>query len=136
MAGESSVLEMAFQNVAQDAFAPNTFAELDADNSGPVITAAKTAAGGQVIGVIYDRARLDMNGDVVSAGMNVRMLGIARLVASGAIAVGDGVGAGDGGKAVSGGSAGIAITQAQEDGDEVLVLLTPSVAAAAPAPES
>lgn len=128
MAGEASVLEMAFDNVVQDNFQPNTFAALDTDNSGPRITAAKTAGSGdQVIGVIYDRAKLDANGDAVSAGLNVRMLGIARLVASEAIAVGDGVGPGDDGKAVSGGTAGIAISQAEDEGDEVLVLLTPSV---------
>jgi len=131
MAGESSVLEMAFQNAAQEAFAPNTFAELDADNSGPLVTAAKTATGdGVVIGVIYDRAKLDNNGEAVSQGMNIRMHGIARVIASEAIAVGDGVGAGADGKATSGGTAGIAISAAEAEGDLVLVLLTPTAGGA------
>lgn len=141
MAGEESVLEVAFDNAALSNFTPNTVAQLDTAHSNAFTTAAQTPAATAslpVVGVIYDRARTDNTGAVVSQAMNVRVMGIARVIASAAIAVGQYVGtSGTAAGQVVGVTPGtvatkvpvlgLALNQAVNAGDQVLVLLTPGV---------
>lgn len=91
MAGEAPVLEMAFDNVGLANFQPNTIAALDTStNTTNSVVAAKIASttGDIPLGVVYDAAKTDINGNIVSTGMNVRMMGIARVSVGTAVSPG------------------------------------------------
>jgi hypothetical protein len=144
MAGEATVLEMAFDNVGNANFTPNSTVAVDATNSGNITTAAKlptAATNQQLLGVAMDRSKLDPSGNpVAGSGVNVRLLGSAKVIsgseASGVIAAGAFVGS----SAVQGSvraltkasagaqpqpALGIALSSAAAQGDKVFVLLTP-----------
>jgi hypothetical protein len=92
MAGEAPILVQTFDNVGLANPNPYSVMELDVSNSDAVRTSAKlpTAADSECIGVLYDRAKLDTNGNVVAnSGFALRMQGIARCVAASAITAGD-----------------------------------------------
>lgn len=141
MAGEFTVLDVAFDNVAQANFQPYQVAVLDASNSGTIISAAAIPAATanlQPLGVVYDKAKLDMSGNPVKgSAVNVRVLGVARVVADGAVTPGQFVGTSGTTagqvhpttKAAAGAQPqpvlGMAWTQAAAAGDRVVVLLTP-----------
>jgi hypothetical protein len=139
LAGEASVLEVSFDNVQQSNYQPNTVAIVDTSGSTPMTSSATSAAAAadQVpLGVIMDKAKTDASGTPVkSSAMNVRVHGIARVVANAAIAPGAYVGtATTAGRVVGVAAAsgahpilGIALNQAQAAGDQILVLLTPGV---------
>ena len=91
MAGESPLLVQTFDNVGLAN--PNPYSVLDVDptNSNVQTTAAQlpSAALSEWIGVLYDRAKTDTNGNVVkNSGFALRMHGIARCIAFGAITPG------------------------------------------------
>lgn len=91
MAGESTILDVPFDNVAGVNFQPYQVAVVDASNSGVLTTAATTpgAALAQPLGVVYDKAKLDGSGNpVANSGANIRLLGIARVIANAAITPG------------------------------------------------
>ena len=137
MAGEAPILVQTFDNVGLANPNPYSVMDIDASNSNVVKTAATTpsGAGGECIGVLYDRAKLDTNGNVVAnSGFSLRMHGIARCIASAAVTSGDFVSvAGTNGKlhthakATAGNErvpiVGRALTQAAADGDQILVFL-------------
>ncbi len=141
MAGEVSVLDMAFDNVAQVAFLPNQVAVLDTVNSGPRTTAATLPSGAGVapLGVVYDKAKTTQAGAVVpGSGVNVRLEGVGRVFAASAINPGDRVGIANAAgqvqtqaQAAAGAQPkpilGIAFRAAQAAGDAIDVLLTPGV---------
>jgi len=141
MAGESTILDTAFDNVAGVNFQPYQVAVVDATNSGTIVTAATTPGGAlaQPLGVVYDKAKLDAsNNPVANSGANIRLLGIARVVANGAITPGAFVSvSGTNGRVQAQTQAGagvqpkpvlgIALNQAGAAGDRIVVLLTPGV---------
>lgn len=88
MAGEVPILDVALDNVVAANFQPYQVAVLDPANSGPIVSAAAlpSAALQQPIGVVYDKAKLDMTGaPVKGSGVNLRLMGIARVIAAGAV---------------------------------------------------
>lgn len=141
MAGETTLLDVSFDNVAAVNVQPYQVVVVDASNSTNITTAAKlpaATAGLVPLGVAYDKAKLDSTGTpVASSGINVRLNGIARVAADGAVTAGAFVGtsgttagqvtpvtkatAGAQPKAVLG----MALTSATNAGDRILVLLTP-----------
>lgn len=143
MAGEATILDLPFDNVALSNVQPYQIVQVDAANSGNQTTAARLPASAtqvQPLGVVYDKAKLDPLGNVVAgSGMNVRVLGVARVVADGAVTPGGMVGHSTTtvGQAhqfsqTAGGSQpkpilGMALSQAAATGDRILVLLTPGV---------
>lgn len=143
MAGEATLLDIPFDNVHNDNVQPYQVVVVDASNSTTIVTAAKLAAGAtqvQPLGVVYDKAKLDQNGNVATgSGMNVRLLGIARVVADGAVTPGAMVGhstttigrvhsfAQTGAGSQPAPILGMALNQAANAGDRILCLLTPGV---------
>lgn len=91
MAGEAPILVESFDNVGLANPNPYSVLDVDATNSNVQTTAAQlpAAALSESLGVIYDKAKVDTNGNVVkSSGFAVRMHGIARVIASGAVTPG------------------------------------------------
>lgn len=143
MAGEATLLDIPFDNVHADNVQPYQVVQVDASNSTTIVTAARLPASAtqvQPLGVVYDKAKLDQNGNVVTgSAFNVRLLGIARVVADGAVTPGGMVGHSTTTvgqvhqfSQTAGGSQpkpilGMALNQAQNSGDRILVLLTPAV---------
>lgn len=141
MAGETTVLDTAFDNVGQVNFQPYQVCVLDTTNSGTITTGAAAApiTGNPLpLGVVYDKAKLDMSGNPVkNSAVNVRVMGVAKVIADGAVNVGAFIRcstttAGQvtpATKAIAGAQpqpvVGIAWKQAQAAGDAILVLLTP-----------
>lgn len=141
MAGEVPILDVTFDNVTQVNFQPYAVCVLDGTNSGPMTTgaaAAPTSGNPTPLGVVMDKAKLDMTGTPVkSSGVTVRVMGVAKVVADAAVAVGDRVvcATGNAGRVISAVKAtagnvpmpclGIAWTQATAQLDRILVLLTP-----------
>lgn len=148
MAGESTLMEVSFDNVALNtAAAPNLVAVVDATNSNvntSAATVAPTSGTPVPLGVFKDKAKTDSAGNVVkNSGFNVRVHGIVRAIssgtdASGVIAAGSYVAPSVStqgrvkAQAASGTATkvpilGIALTGAAAGGDQLLVLLTPGV---------
>ncbi len=141
MAGETTLMDVTFDNVAAVNVQPYQVVVVDAANSSNIITAAKlpaATAGLVPLGVAYDKAKLDPTGTpVAGSGINVRLNGIARVAASAAVTAGAFVGtsgatagqvasvtkAGAGAQPAS--VLGMALTSAANAGDRILVLLTP-----------
>jgi len=137
MAGEAPILVQTFDNVGLANPNPYSVMDIDATNSSVTTTAATTptGAGGECIGVLYDRAKLDTNGNVVAnSGFSLRIQGIARCIASGAVTPGDFVAVADNtgkvhtqAKATAGNVlvpiVGRALTHAAANNDQILVLL-------------
>jgi hypothetical protein len=143
MPGETSLVggDVTWDNVANANVQPFQVMSVDASNSSTQITAAliAPASGTPVpIGVAYDQAKLDMSGNpVTGSGVSIRYLGIARVVADGAVTAGAFVKPSTttagrvtpATKAIAGAQplpvVGIALKAAQNAGDQILVLLTP-----------
>lgn len=137
MAGEAPILVQTLDNVQLQNPNPYSAMDIDPTNSGVVTTATQlpAAALSEVIGVTYDRAKLDPTGTPVkNSGLALRMQGIARCVAAGAVTPGQYVSVADTtgrvqaqAKAGSGVQlvpiVGRALTQAQAANDQILVLL-------------
>lgn len=91
MAGEAPILVQTFDNVGAANPNPYSVLDVDASNSNVYTTAAQLPSGAlsDWVGVLYDRAKLDTNGSVVTkSGFSLRMHGIARCIASGAVTPG------------------------------------------------
>lgn len=144
MAGEEYVLEIEADYYGTAQFLPNMIVQIDTNTSHttPQNLAAQipaATAGLSVLGVCKDEAHLDaVTGLVTSTGMNIRIMGISRVIADAAFAAGayvqtsgttagHAVGLAPGTTGTKVPALGIALTPAQASGDQPLVLLTPGV---------
>jgi hypothetical protein len=141
MAGETTVLDVAFDNVGAVNFQPYQVCVLDTSNSGVITVgaaAAPTTGHPTPLGVVYDKAKLDMSGNpVANSGVMVRVQGVAKVICDGAVSVGARItcSATTAGQvtpvtqAIAGAQPvsvlGIAWKQATATNDATLVLLTP-----------
>jgi hypothetical protein len=89
-------------NVLPTNFLPYTVADVDATNAVNGVPAViQATAGGEWIGVVYDQSKLDSAGNPVpNSGVALRTLGIARVIAGGAITAGHYVKVGSSGHVV------------------------------------
>lgn len=143
MAGETSIngADVPFDNVGQANGQPYQVMTVDGTNSGVQTTAAMIAptSGNPIpLGVLYDKAKLDMTlTPVKGSGFNIRLYGIAKVIADGAINAGVPVKCSTttagmvtaATKAIAGAQPlpvlGLSLKVAQASGDAILVLLTP-----------
>lgn len=137
MAGELTFDDWSGDNVANTNFAnPYRCLDIDVGNSGQTVTAVQLcASGGNPIGVLYDKSKLNPDGTVAkNSGVVIRSWGIAKVEAGGAISPGDLVKCGNASSQITTQATnaafantpilGRALQSAAIAGDQILVLLT------------